>query len=265
MKLTKECPQCGKSFPYSSPSQDGRTYCSRACQMAAKRITTTCPTCGKEFWYHSCWPRIYCSRQCSAKANVTRQLGVVLVAPSTCEQCGKEITKDNRSGRRFCSSSCFGEWLSKNRNGENHPTYKRIDRVCKQCGQAFKVKPNVLARNEGVFCNIKCKAEWQKLHPQQHKLPVLRGAANPRWKGGVFPYYGPNWRPQRRNARRRDNYTCQRCGKTESELGRQLDVHHIKPFREFGVENHQAANTLSNLVCLCYRCHTWVENHGLDD
>lgn len=205
MKLTKECPRCGKVFPYSSPSQDNRTYCSRACQMTAKRIVTNCPECGKEFWYHSCWPRIYCSRKCSAKNNITRQIGVVLVEQSTCEQCGKKITKDNRSGRRFCSQKCFGNWMSVHNVGPNHPL----------------------------------------------------------WNGWKFPYYGPNWRAQRRNARRRDNYTCQRCGKHESQLSKNLDVHHIVPFSKFGPENYLEANKITNLISLCNRCHKYVEHHGL--
>ena len=89
------------------------------------------------------------------------------------------------------------------------------------------------------------------------------GPNNYNWKGGHEPYYGPNWKSQRRNARHRDNYTCQRCGITEEKLSRQLDVHHLTPFREFGLERYKEANTLKNLVCLCSECHHIVENGGV--
>jgi len=266
MIVTQACPQCGKEFSYSNWDGRTRTYCSRACQKAAKRVVAHCPECGKEFWHHATWPRIYCSRKCSAANNAKTNLGIVELPPQFCEQCGVEITKDKRTGRRFCSPKCFGEWFTKHVVGENHPNHKDgVTRICKHCGNEFEVKPYAPAAGEGVFCNRACKAAWQQLHPPKHRPEPMYGPNNPRWKGGTLPYYGPNWRPQRRNARRRDNYTCQRCGKTESEIGKQLDVHHIVPFREFGVERYKEANALSNLISLCYRCHTWVENHGLGD
>jgi 5-methylcytosine-specific restriction endonuclease McrA len=83
---------------------------------------------------------------------------------------------------------------------------------------------------------------------------------NPNWQGGYEPYYGPDWHQQRRLARKRDNYTCQRCGITEEKLGRQLDVHHKIPFREFGIDNYLNANQLANLISLCFTCHTTTEH-----
>lgn len=96
---------------------------------------------------------------------------------------------------------------------------------------------------------------WQK--------QAVRGESNFNWKGGYEPYYGPNWRQQRRNARARDKYTCQRCGVTEKDLGRQLDVHHKIRFGNFGIKRYKEANRLENLISLCYTCHTTVEHNGL--
>ncbi len=201
------CPNCSKPFRHMpAKNQPKRTYCSRSCQMQARRITTTCPECGKEFWYHKSWPRKYCSRKCSAANNAKPNLGIVEVGPQFCEQCGKEITTDKRTGRRFCDLVCFGKWMSANNVGQNHPN----------------------------------------------------------WKGGYVPYYGPNWRNQRRNARRRDNYTCQRCGISEAELGKHLDVHHIHRFGDFGPDRYQEANCIENLISLCNTCHTLVEWNGPD-
>ena len=70
---------------------------------------------------------------------------------------------------------------------------------------------------------------------------------------------GPNWQEMRRLARERDGFRCRFCGAPERE-DREHDVHHLRPFREFGYEPgkneaYLEANQLSNLITLCRRCH----------
>lgn len=74
---------------------------------------------------------------------------------------------------------------------------------------------------------------------------------------------GPDWPVQRDRARARDGYRCVRCG-AEERPGRQHDVHHIIPFREFGWvpgenDRYREANRLTNLITLCPQCHRLVE------
>ena len=74
---------------------------------------------------------------------------------------------------------------------------------------------------------------------------------------------GPNWASQRNKARARDGYRCRHCGAPERP-DRQHDVHHLKPFREFGYlpgqnEAYLEANQLDNLVTLCAPCHRQAE------
>ena len=76
--------------------------------------------------------------------------------------------------------------------------------------------------------------------------------------------YGPNWPQQRDAARARDGYRCTRCGVTEDDTGREHDVHHLQPFREFGYvrgvnDFYVEANRLENLITLCRSCHRAVE------
>lgn len=91
--------------------------------------------------------------------------------------------------------------------------------------------------------------------------------------------YGPNWSKQRNAARERDDFLCRNCGAPESSprpspsgktsagegvRGRQHDVHHVHPFREFGYvrgqnENYKQANALNNLMTLCPSCHRKAE------
>lgn len=129
--------------------------------------------------------------------------------------------------------------------GPDNPNWKgRIQKECEFCETTFKVTP---AFSDQIFCSMNCKGKWQSEN--------LTGKNNPSWKGGYLRYYGPNWYIQRRKARKRDNYACRSCGITEEELGRQLDVHHIVPFREFGLARYVEANQLLNLVSYCTACH----------
>jgi len=76
--------------------------------------------------------------------------------------------------------------------------------------------------------------------------------------------YGPSWSRARDAARVRDGYRCRQCGASERD-GRAHDVHHIRPFREFGYipeENRydRLANDLDNLITLCPTCHHRAES-----
>lgn len=57
----------------------------------------------------------------------------------------------------------------------------------------------------------------------------------------------------KRQALERDNYECQDCGKTREEIGRNPDVHHMKPVRSFDEESD--AHYLENVISVCVQCH----------
>ena len=82
------------------------------------------------------------------------------------------------------------------------------------------------------------------------------GENNPFWTGGYYPYYGPNWRQQRRLARKRATGHCEKCG---SEPSYNLIVHHKKSFKK--CLNYLEANNLDNLICLCRSCHMKEERN----
>jgi len=91
---------------------------------------------------------------------------------------------------------------------------------------------------------------------------ALRGEGNPSWRGDHPDYYGPDWRSFQRLARKLDDYLCQRCEVPQSELGKALDVHYIKPVSSF--VNVNDANIIENVVSLCHDCHKLVEWNGID-
>lgn len=159
-----------------------------------------------------------------------------------CHRCGKTIPKprarSNKFKTHYCSMSCY-----------KHPPIN-----CEWCGKEFhRRKGN---RGNHNFCSKECANE--------HISITRQGPENPNWKGGKEIYYGMNWTVQRRHARLRDKKTCQRCGITEKEYGKGLDVHHIIPFRAFGIKNYKEANELNNLVCLCGKCHPKSEKQEDD-
>lgn len=91
--------------------------------------------------------------------------------------------------------------------------------------------------------------KWQRRNPEKIKRLAKRFSRerirenNPNWKGGMS-FYGVEWLEVKPVILKRDNRTCQICGKRK-----QLHVHHIIPF----VESHD--NGLDNLVTVCQRCH----------
>lgn len=169
-----------------------------------------------------------------------------------CVICGKEFV--TRPSLKYDVQTCSRKCGARLRWGDT--AKKRAERrpPCANCGGPItrtvmnygKRKPKV------VFCSTKCMGEWQS----KNKV----GENHPNWRGGWIPYYGGNWGGQKRNARKRDNYTCQRCGVTEKELGYKMDVHHKIPFRLFGGD-YKTANDLSNLISLCRSCHRTIERN----
>lgn len=250
-----KCQLCGAEF-YANRKRIERgagKFCSRKCKGIAqsgenspvfKKSKRICKTCGTEFLSQPAQIRngggIYCSRKCFTLDRKT---------PSReCENCHKAFNVFERSKQRFCSISCRSEWMKLNRKS------KKIERRCQICEKSFSVIPAVAKNGLGIVCSWECFKVWAS--------ETRVGENNPKWRGGCRKYYGPNWVKQRRAARKRDNYTCQRCGRTQEQLGKSLDVHHIIRFNDF--DNYEDANKLSNLISLCPKCHTYVEHNGID-
>jgi DEAD/DEAH box helicase domain-containing protein len=77
------------------------------------------------------------------------------------------------------------------------------------------------------------------------------------------PNYGPSWKESRDAALERDGFVCRQCGAPQ-RLDRNHDVHHLRPFRDFGYQagenrRDQEANELENLITLCSACHHRAE------
>lgn len=204
--------------------------------MALK--TFTCEHCDKEFQDKDCRNRKYCSKTCTNAAKKGTQWGNGPIERN-CEHCDKPFRRRYRTDKvqRFCSPECMGKAKAK----------RTFARQCKQCKQSFVVP---YPQRHRQFCSPDCYHTWNS--GNNHVLHV----------GDRDDYYGPNWYSQRREARKRDGYCCQHCGVSEKKSGRELDVHHIVPFRTFG-KDYWSANQLPNLISLCRKCHKLAEHERI--
>lgn len=168
-----------------------------------------------------------------------------------CEYCGSKLVRDGsrveRYDNQFCDSDCYGSYVSEEglNEGENNPVYNSKTKKCVQCGDEFTAPVSVL-ENGRKCCGEECAYEYIS--------EEYSGEDNWNYTGYYLESYGDNWDEIRQEVRERDNFNCQACAKSENDLERELDVHHIVPLSEF--EKPEEANELSNLVSLCGSCHS---------
>lgn len=239
-KIECTCLHCKKVF-YITPSMAKAGYgkcCSIECRNSL-RVERTCLHCGKIFSVPRC--RIkqggcnYCSDECY-------QAKRTALIDCTCPTCGKlfsvkqfEIAK----GRRYCSRKC-----------REIDQITLLEATCVQCGKSFIRSRNQVIKGRAKFCSREC-----------HDLSQ-RGSGSIKWRGGSIRYYGPNWYAQRKAAYSRDGGICQICHHKPKKGERICHVHHIKKIRYFNGD-YEAANDLSNLITLCWRCHPKAERGQL--
>lgn len=109
-------------------------------------------------------------------------------------------------------------------NGKNHWFWKGGKPKCPDCGKTVS-----------SYKTTRCKR------------CSLQLSFNPSWKGGLsfFPYPLIFNKRLKDFIRKRDNHTCQHCGKSSKKI--KLDVHHI----DYNKDNCNE----KNLICLCRSCH----------
>ena len=106
----------------------------------------------------------------------------------------------------------------------------------------------------------------QEMRTSAYWLTISQSATEKLMAEGILLLpndYGPSWNTARDAARAREGYRCRSCNAPERD-GRQHDVHHLRPFRDFGYargvnDNDKTANELDNLITLCPACHHRAE------
>lgn len=107
---------------------------------------------------------------------------------------------------------------------------------------------------ERKFCSPECHGIWRSENST--------GEDNPTWRGGKSVYdavkklIGPTafWHVKG-EVREDANHECEWCGKSASENGREMDVHHIIPLMAGGTNAHELQ------MALCRKHHRLAETY----
>jgi len=257
-----ECPTCGRD---DFASQRGmKWHHSVKHDESIVGDLVECECCGKEFrakeYRKENVDVLTCSNECKGKMlsenyNGDNHWSWKNRVKRKCSTCGKVIelrpSRVKNSKNYYCDINCKRQGGAHRSTGENHPRWKEDSHItvnCDQCNGEFET----VAYNPRRFCSSKCESKWRS--------ESQKGENNNRWIDNTLDYYGPNWCPQRRKARKRDHYSCQVCGRDERQLGKIPSCHHVTKLRHYrdkydAPEWYERGNRLDNLILLCEEHH----------
>lgn len=103
------------------------------------------------------------------------------------------------------------------------------------------------------------------LSGEENGMYGRNGEDNPNYVDGSSPerqrlYAQAKGKAFLRKILKRDNYTCQHCGRPK-EHSNPLHVHHIKPW----AGNPEHRFNPENVITLCTECHIWVHSNDNKD
>lgn len=230
-----ECPTCEKVL---NTEQGVRMHHTRVHDTPLPN--RVCKGCETEF-YDPRSDRVYCD-DCNPNAGEHNPNWQDAKAEATCEICDESFVYYPWDKEGVYCPDCVeaaDEFLGT-------PSYElreieRVKTTCRYCDNEFEILQSAYERGEGRFCNNDCQNAWMA----------------EQWSNSHDKPYRGKWYRMRRAAYERDSRRCQYCGISRKELGRNPDVHHIIPIREF--DNPEEAHFLDNLICLCPLCHRRAE------
>lgn len=262
--MKRYCETCGNEIPrgqmsYTNKKYQAKKYCGANCHHKAmkKEFEYKCASCGEKVirTKEGIITNVFCNDVCKGRyqgklSNKSAQTGIKFSV--TCLRCNKtELVPPSRKNRKFCSNNCRAKYNAKIITEKQK---NQVKVTCDSCNEEFDKKTSDV-RNLN-FCKTSCMYEYYS------KEKLFAGENSGTWNGGKKTYYGENWLSQRRKVRKRDNYTCQKCGITEEDYGQELSVHHITPFVMF--DDYLEANKDDNLISVCEPCHRKIhsgDNH----
>jgi len=143
--------------------------------------------------------------------------------------------------------------IGESRRGKTYAPMETRTCADSNCDITFECKVN----NPKEYCSISCSSKrlLGKNNPMfgTHRF----GKLSPNWQGGTsnLPYaFGFN-EEFKTLIRERDNHTCQLCGKTKEEEGRNLCVHYIRYDKENKCSNEH------DFITLCQSCNSGVNGN----
>ena len=252
MKLIpKTCKQCGIIF-YVEPYRDKTAnYCSKVCCDLSKTtlVKRKCVQCGKAFKTKPSliingWG-MHCSRECMNKSRNVPKI------ENLCKNCNTPIyvleTDIKRGNGKYCSKECAIE-------GQR----TAFEKQCITCGKTFIAKPSDDKNGKSKYCSKVC------FDIDVKKTGMRRGCNNSSWKGGIsfYPYCPKFNKDFKERVRAFFGYKCVVCGKSQHDLTRRLDVHHVHHNK-----NTCCDDSLPYFVPLCKSCHSktrWAQDYYIE-
>ena len=158
-----------------------------------------------------------------------------------CVNCNKDISQTRKE--KYCSKECNynynrGSIIEKSkeryRNKERFIFKWRVLRNCEKCDEEYI--PNQINQK---YCSINCRDEvYGKKYDDISKGIIIKG------NGELLNYYRLRF-----EIFKRDNFTCQYCGRNVKEDKVKLHLDHIHPRKREGKNND------NNLVTSCQECN----------
>ena len=238
--ILKKCLVCKKMFRIYPYMEGKAKFCSPKCFHSINR-----PWKGKKRPEMSIWLKnaykegrkksisLLGEKNPAWKGGLTKKL---------CLYCGHSfyVEPHRKSSARFCSRKCSTSTTLNNKGKFNG---KKFD--CLICGKRF-YRPRSLIKNSITkYCSSKC---WGVALANKY----IDKTKHPRWEGGKTPYLkmlrnSNSYKQWRDMVFKRDDYTCQICGKR----GCKLQADHIKQFAYYPELRFDTNNGRT----LCEKCH----------
>ena len=184
-----------------------------------------------------------------------------------CQTCGKDfekkygVSKKKWETMKYCSNPCINKGrVSKFKGMTNRLTLEQklhLSKVLK--GRTTNTGRTHFKKGTTIGLATQFK-KGDTSYWKGKKNPHFAGSNNPRWKGGVTPEHKKiRWSQKYKKFRdeifKRDNYTCQKCGRKRKVGDRViLNAHHKKSFADYP----ELRFVKSNVKTLCEECHNKI-------
>ena len=134
---------------------------------------------------------------------------------------------------------------------------KEIRRLASELGRAPSAREMNCMGKYSVTAYSYRYGSWNAAVGEAGFEPLEKPVGEREWDRTANSHYIGKWKEIRTEAIQRDEEHCQDCGMVrgehQEEYGRDLEVHHLTPVREF--DDPEEADQLDNLVTLCAQCH----------